>query len=89
MYQIKDLYNSDFTRKPINAPINIHVLHQHRDQVTGVEQKKSAIKKKKRNIIARINQTLDNRKIAALAQTFLKSNNPVKYGENATNCPLS
>lgn len=89
MYQISDIYSPDLTRKPIKTPINIHVLHQHRDQVTGVEKMKSLTRKKKRNMVARINQTLDNRKIAALAQKFLKLNNPVKYGEKAITSKVS
>jgi hypothetical protein len=88
MYQINDLYTPNFTRKPIGFT-NIHVLHQHRDQITGIEQKKSLVKKKKRDIVARINLNMNNRKIAALAQTFLKKNKPVKYGENATKDQLS
>jgi hypothetical protein len=83
MYQISDIYNKDLTRKPIGALINIHILHQRRDQITGIEQKKSRIKKKKQTMVNRVNLNLKNRQIAALAQTFLKSNNPIKYGENA------
>lgn len=82
MYQIGDLYNKDLTRKNNNLPI-IHTLHQHRDQITGVERKKSIIRKKKRNLIARVNLNMNNRKVAALAQAFLQKNNPIKYGENA------
>lgn len=89
MYQISDIYNPDLTRKPIGAPINIHILHQHRDQVTGIERRKSLTRKKKRDIIARININMNNRRVAALAQTFLKKSNPVKYGENAVTGKVS
>jgi hypothetical protein len=89
MYQISDIYNPDLIRKPVGTPINIHILHQHRDQITGVEQKKSLVRKKKQDIVARVNQTLNNRKIAALAQNFLKENKPIQYGENAAKTSLS
>lgn len=89
MYQISDIYNSDLTRKPLSTPINIHILHQHRDQVTGVEKRKSLVRKKKQNMVTRINTNMNNKKIAELAQAFLKSNNPVKYGENAVTGKVS
>jgi hypothetical protein len=89
MYQIGDIYNTALIRKPVSTPTNIHILHQHRDQITGVEQKKSLVRKKKRDIVARVNQTLNNRKIAALAQNFLKKNKPIQYGENAVNTSFS
>lgn len=88
MYQINEIYNPDLTRK-LGAPIDIHVLHQHRDQITGLEQKKSLIKKKKRAMVTRINLNMNNRKVAALAQTFLQKNNPVRYGENAVTGKVS
>lgn len=78
MYQISDIYSPDLTRKPIGTSINIHALHQHRDQVTGVEQKKSLIKKKKKNMAARINLNLRNRQVAELARKYLKDNTPIK-----------
>jgi hypothetical protein len=84
MYQICDIYNKDLTKKDNIPVINVHILHQKRDQVTGIEKKKSIIQKKKRDLIARVNTNLRNKKIAELAQAFLKKSDPVKYGENAS-----
>jgi hypothetical protein len=89
MYQINDLYNPDLTRKTISTPTSVHVLHQKRDQTTGVERRKSVSKKKKRDMTARVNLNLRNKKIAELAQAFLKKSNPVKYGENAPTSSLA
>lgn len=89
MYQIGDLYNTDLTKKAGSTPTNVHVLHQRRDQVTGVEKKKSLSRKKKRDLITRVNHNMNNRKIAALAQAFLQANKPVLYGENAVTSSLA
>lgn len=89
MYQIGDLYKQDLTEKPASAPTSIHILHQRRDQVTGIEQKKSLIRQKKRAMAARINLNLRNREIVELAQTFLKKSDPIKYGENAAKSALA
>lgn len=77
MYQLRDVFGPSLTKKDI-TPTNIHVLHQHRDQITGVENRKSDIRKKKRQLTARVNQNLKNRQIAKLAQTFLANNKPVQ-----------
>jgi hypothetical protein len=78
MYQIGDVYNPDLTRKPVSAPTNVHLFHQRRDQITGVERKKSLVRKKKRDMVERINLNLRNRRVAALAQTYLEKNKPIQ-----------
>ena len=77
MYQLGDVYNKNLNRKAIICS-NIHIVHQHRDQVTGVERKKSITRKKKRDMVKRINLNTRNREIAELAKTFLANNAPVK-----------
>jgi hypothetical protein len=77
MYQLRDVYDKSFNRKEITLP-SIHILHQHRDQVTGVETRKSDIRKKKRQLVTRVNRNLRDRKIAALAKVFLKNNKPIQ-----------
>lgn len=77
MYQLRDVFNANLTKKDISS-INIHLLHQHRDQVTGVEKQKSNIRKKKKQLTARVNQNLKNRQIAKLAQAFLANNKPIQ-----------
>jgi hypothetical protein len=89
MYQINDVYNPDLTRKTVNTPTSVHVLHQKRDQITGVERKKSISRKKKRDMTARVNLNLRNKKITELAQAFLEKNNPIQYGENAVTSKVS
>lgn len=89
MYQISDIYKPNLIRKPVGTPINIHILHQHRDQITGIEQKKSLVRRKKRDLTARVNLNLRNKKVTKLAQAFLQANKPIQYGENAANASLS
>lgn len=89
MFQIGDLYRTDLTKKATSASTSIHILHQKRDQITGLEQKKSFIRKKKRAMISRINTNMRNREIIKLAQTFLRKSDPVKYGENAAKSPTA
>lgn len=89
MYQVNDIYNPDLTKKDSISPINVHILHQRRDQITGVEQRKSLSRKKKRDMIARVNLNTRNREIAALAQAFLQANKPIQYGENAASTSLA
>lgn len=77
MYQLRDIFNPNLIKKK-TTPTNIHLLHQHRDQVTGVETKKSDIRKRKRQLVARINQNMNNRIIAAKAKAFLEKNKPIQ-----------
>jgi hypothetical protein len=77
VYQLRDIFNTNLTRKT-TTPINVHILHQHKDQVTGVETRKSDIKKRKRQLVARVNLNMKNRQIAKLAQTFLANNKPIQ-----------
>jgi hypothetical protein len=88
MYQLRDIYNESLNKKVIILP-NIHTLHQRRDQITGVEEQKSDIRKKKKQLTARVNQNLRNRQIAKLAQAFLKNNEPVSFEENGINAQHS
>lgn len=71
MYQIQDLIKK-------TTPLPIHIIHQHKDQTAGVEQKKSKTKKKKRNMETIINRNLRDKKIAELAKDFLKHNEPIR-----------
>lgn len=82
MYKIGDIYNTNLTKKPTETVLPVHMLHQHRDQVTGIEQRKSIARKKRRDMTARINLNLRNKKIATLARNFLENNKPIKTSES-------
>lgn len=78
-YAINQIYGPEFNRKRTTSK-DVLILHQQRDQETGIEQKKAAIRRRKRETAHRIEHNQKMAEIVNLARKNVAEGKVIKVG---------
>lgn len=78
-FAINQIYGPDFNRKQ-HTPKDVSVTHQQQDQERGIEQRKAAIRKRRRDLIRRIERNKTMAEIINTARQNIAKGNIVKVG---------